>query len=107
MVTRGQTVALMLGLVAIFAVALVTGIGDESPLALKESARGVLITGVLAVAGTLLGAALGLFGERYLRQQGRVGCDLIRRVETWRVSRTHLINTRPAGNDVSTENIRP
>ena len=41
-VTRGQTVALMLGLIAIFAVALVTGIGDESPLGPKESARGGL-----------------------------------------------------------------
>jgi hypothetical protein len=46
---------------------------------------GPIIAGVFGIVGTLLGVALGLFGERWVRRWGAVQCDM-----RW-------LNTRGAG----------
>jgi hypothetical protein len=43
----------------------------------------LLISGCLTIFGTLLGVALGLFGERYLRGRGSLRCSLVRREDSW------------------------
>jgi hypothetical protein len=75
--TRPQAVALGLGLVFIFAVALVADVGSEQKTSARGDGRGVSAP-TAGVLGTLLGVALGLFGDRVLRQQGDVHCELER-----------------------------
>ncbi len=36
----------------------------------------MVVTGVFTLLGTLLGVALGLFGERWLRQRGKISCEV-------------------------------
>jgi hypothetical protein len=43
----------------------------------------LLSSGGLTIFGTLLGVALGLFGERYLRGRGNLRCSLVRRELRW------------------------
>ena len=47
------------------------------------TATTLLISGGLTIFGTLLGVALGLFGERYLRGRGSLRCSLVRRELRW------------------------
>jgi hypothetical protein len=35
-----------------------------------------IVTGVFTLLGSLLGVALGLFGERYIRERGKVRCEI-------------------------------
>jgi hypothetical protein len=47
---------------------------------IAEADRGTgaqIVTGIITVGGTLLGAVVGLFGERWVRTWGNVRCDLI------------------------------
>ena len=43
----------------------------------------LLISGCLTIFGTLLGMALGLFGDRYLRERGSLRCSLVRSELRW------------------------
>jgi hypothetical protein len=47
------------------------------------SATTRLISGGLTILGTLLGAGLGLFGERYLRGRGNLRCSLVGSEVRW------------------------
>ncbi len=47
------------------------------------TATTLLISGGLTIFGTLLGVALGLFGERYLRGRGNLRCRLVRSELSW------------------------
>jgi len=61
-----------------------SGIQRVSPETLAAVIGGVaggVVGGVLGI----LGAVLGLFAERWMRRRGEVGCQLIRRVDRWRV----------------------
>jgi hypothetical protein len=90
-VTRPQTVALGLGLVVIFAVAGVTGIGGE--IALSSEAQAAIIGGALGI----LGAILGLFAERWVRRWGKVRCERIHMDVRWRAS--------PDGSELTQEEV--
>jgi len=45
----------------------------------------VIAAGVFGITGAVVGAVVGLFGERLVRSRGKVGCQLVRRVDRWRV----------------------
>ena len=53
----------------------------ETLAAVIGGVAGGVVGGVLGI----LGAVLGLFAERWMRRRGEVGCQLIRRVDRWRV----------------------
>jgi len=86
-VRRPQTVALGLGLIAIFTIAVVAGIGGKegTPMGgllqgMSPEAQAAVVGGVAGgvVGGVLgiLGALLGLVVERWVRRWGKVGCEL-------------------------------
>jgi hypothetical protein len=52
----------------------------ETMAAVIGGVAGGVVGGVLGI----LGAVLGLFAERWMRRQGEVGCQLIRRADRWR-----------------------
>ena len=53
----------------------------ETMAAVIGGVAGGAVGGVLGI----LGAVLGLFAERWMRRRGKVGCQLIRKVDRWRV----------------------
>ena len=52
----------------------------ETMAAVIGGVAGGAVGGVLGI----LGAVLGLFAERWMRRRGKVGCQLIHRVDRWR-----------------------
>src|SRR4051812_23298581 len=57
---------------------------------------GPFIAGGFGVFGTLLGVALGLFGERWVRTRGKVRCD----IRWWASLRKELVDA-PGGLEVT------
>ena len=47
--------------------------------------------GVVGGVFGILGAVLGMFAERWMRRWGKVGCELTRKVDRWRVGPGTLV----------------
>jgi hypothetical protein len=68
-------------------------VSPETLAAVIGGVAGGVVGGVFGIVGALL----GLFAERRMRRRGEVGCQLIHRSDTWRVS--------PDGSEITPEEV--